>query len=277
MNQSILKSIITEEFNGLLREVEYQKDDIINPANIDLYVEYDKLNDELFAGELPRVQMQWSKRKGNLGHVKVNFNRETKYGIIKYLAMSSFHAMPYRVFRNTLAHEMIHIKQTQDRTIDRRNPHGYDFMIEAERINNMGLGFKITKRSEEQLGISDTMVNNKMLVAIMMNIDGRDVLALTTPNVFRREGDRVFQIYEALIKQGKYRNIKFVVVESKNVKLLKYRQNRSFNTGVSYGPLPDELRDELSQDRVLIRVEIPPNGMSEDVNDASNWEEIIIV
>lgn len=281
-NSKILESIISEEFNKLLQEVEYQDSDIIDPTSIGLINEYIKLNKELFNNELPKVSMRWSNRKGNLGHVKAFFNRLTNEAKIEYLAISSFHAMPYKVFKDTLAHEMIHIKLLTYGGHNRTDPHDYKFFKEADRINSMGLGYNITKSSEEQLGISDTVTNNKILIGMIFNIDGKNFLSVTTPNVFRTEGELVFNLFKKFVNNGKYRKVEITVVESKNVQMLKYKIGRTFRRGFSYGPLPDELLNQLLQDRVLVKTEYQLGGESgisesENLDDAGNWEEIIII
>lgn len=87
---------------GMLHEIEYQDNDTIDSNRINLIAEYDKLNSQLFNDELPNVPMQWSNRKGNLGHVRAMINRHTRESEIKHLAISSFHAMTYMIFKNTV-------------------------------------------------------------------------------------------------------------------------------------------------------------------------------
>jgi len=146
----------------------------------------------------------------------------------------------------------------------------------------MGLGYNITKSSEEQLGISDTVTNNKILIGMIFNIDGKNFLSVTTPNVFRTEGELVFNLFKKFVNNGKYRKVEITVVESKNVQMLKYKIGRTFRRGFSYGPLPDELLNQLLQDRVLVKTEYQLGGESgisesENLDDAGNWEEIIII
>lgn len=277
-----IDSIIYEELYKLLKESDYQDNDIIDPTKISLTDEYSKLNGDLFGNTLPRISMRWSNRKGNLGHVKALFNRLTREAKIEYLAISSFHAMPYRIFKDTLAHEMIHIKLLTYGGHDRRDPHDYNFMKEANRINGMGLGYNITKSSEEKLGISNTVSNNKLLVGIMLNIDGTNYLSVTTPNVFKAEGELILKSFKNSVERGRYKRVEITVVESKNVQMLKYRIGRTFRRGFSYAPLSDELLNELLQDKILLKLEFELGGEhkiseTENPNAAGNWEEIIIV
>jgi N6-adenosine-specific RNA methylase IME4 len=227
--------------------------------------------------------MQWSNRKGNLGHVRAMINQHTRESNIKHLAISSFHAMTYMIFKNTLAHEMIHIKQLSTHTFDPSSPHGYSFINEANRINRMGLGYNITKSSEEMLDISDkTRAKGKELIAILFNINGRYTVTVTTPRVFETDIDYVIRIFDRSINAGKYRKIEILAVESSNPELLKYTIQRTYKNRISHAPISDELRDDLLGSKVVKLVILErdkPRYMSETDNadDAGNWEEIIIV
>jgi len=279
MKNKVLE-IIAEEYQ-YLREVEYQDDDIIDPTRINLRDEYRKLNTLLFNDKVPEVQMKWSNRKGNLGHVKAQINRLTNEAKIAYLAISSFHAMPYKIFRNTLAHEMIHVKLLSNGQDDPHNHHGYAFHSEGRRINDMGLGFNITTRSEDQLGVSDTAMQKaagKSFICMILEIDGRKMLNVTTRRVYEAEGQNVFDLFQKLVNRGKYREVNIIVVESSDPELIKYRVSRTFRRGLSYAPVSDELLDRLLQGDA-IRSERIRNNMSEseDVNAESNWVDVTIV
>ena len=276
-----IKNIINEEL-GMLHEIEYQDTDIIDSSRLSLDDEYNKINKQLFGGQLPKVSMRWSNRKGNLGHVKALVNRMTRDYKIRYLAISSFHAMPYRVFKDTLAHEMIHIKQLSHgmQNYDPSSPHGWSFQSEANRINSMGLGYKITISSEEKMGISDKAKENaRALVAVILNIDGRNTLSVTTPNVFASDADYLFNTFEHIIQRGKYRKVEIMAVESRNPELLKYKIQRTYKKGIAHAPISDELLNDLLGSKLIKRVILErdkPRYMSETDN-VGDWEEITIV
>jgi hypothetical protein len=279
-----IRNLINEELD-MLHKVEYQDVDIIDSSRLSLDDEYNKINKQLFGGQLPKIPMRWSNRKRNLGHVRAFVNRMTKEYKIRYLAISSFHAMPYRVFKDTLAHEMIHVKQLSYGlpNYDPSSPHGRSFMGEADRINAMGLGYKITVRSEEKMDMSDkAKENTRALVAIILHIDGRNTLSVTTPNVFASDADYLFNTFEHLVQRGKYRKVEIMAVESRNPQLLKYRVQRTYKKGVAHGPMSDELLNDLLSSKLIKRVIFETGKvkyMSETDNDnnAGNWEEITIV
>jgi len=276
----MIKHIINEELDRFLNEIEYQDNDVIDKSKIDLYSEYSKLNRELFNNQLPEVQMRWSNRKSNLGHVTAYINRLTRESEIQYLAISGFYSMPYMILKNTLAHEMIHIRLLSTGEHNIRDPHDYKFFREADRINSMSLGYKITKSSEEQLGVSDTVKKKKILIAIIFEIDDKKFLSVTTPTVFQRDSHHIYRIFNNVVGRGKYRSVKITAVESKNSELLKHRTGKSYANGVTYAPLSNELLNQLLQDTVIDKREFQlggEQGISETENDVGNWEEIIII
>jgi len=275
----ILESIIKEEFDKLFEENNYNDDDIIDPTKINLIGEYRKLNNELFNSELPSIRMKWSRRKGNLGHVSAMINRMTHEAEIKHLAITSFYKMPYRIFKDTLAHEMIHVKLLTFGGHDPYNPHDYNFFKEANRINSMGLGYNITKSSEEQLGVSDSMDNGKTYIAIILDIDGRKSISVTTPKVYERDINFIFSLFQNLVNKGKYKRVEIIVIESKNPELVKYQISRSYNNKISHSPISDELLNQLLNDKVIIKKEFQlteEHKMSESDNNG-DWIEITVV
>jgi hypothetical protein len=278
-NSNVITNIITEEINKVLYENEKFNDtDIINPENIDLYREYDKLNAQLFDDKLPRVPMKWSNRKYSLGHVNAHINRASRESKINYLGMSNFHAMPYRVFKDTLAHEMIHVLLLINGKHDYGDNHGYNFHREANRINSMGLGYNITAHSNDKLGVSDS-VKGREMIAIILKINNVNYIAVTSNKVYETEFSRVVNLFERLVNRGKYNEVDITIVKSSNPLLQKYKHLRNFNSGISYSPLSDDQLNSLLQDTILTKYEVrrdKPVVMTEETHD-NNWEEVIIV
>lgn len=279
-----IKSVIQEEVKLFLTEnQQYQDTDKIDFRNINLYNEYNELNQQLFGGKLPKVMMKWSSRKTSLGHVNFRVERRSTEIIINHLAISNFYAMTYRVFLNTLAHEMIHIEQKEKGYYEeiRYNPHGNFFRSEAHRINNMGLGYNITKSNEEQLGVSDKTKNSmKSLIGIILNIDGKYYISVTTPNVFNAQHLILFRIFEKLVTRGKYKKVEITVVETQNPELIKYRVAKSFNS-VAYAPLSDALFEQLLEDKIIKNVVFERDKepvMSEETStDSTDWVSFDVI
>ena len=253
-----IKDIIQEEIETFFISEEQVDDEIIDFDNINLLQEFNVLNRELFGGDVPNVPLKWSRRKSALGHVRMKVNRTTRELLSMELWMSTFFAVTYQQFLNTMAHEMIHVllnTQSVERTgIEELyyDPHGREFMKEADRINSMGLGFNITKSNGEDLAVSDkTKANIKPLIAMIYDFDGQYNVGVTTPNVYQRDFDRLVEILQHAINRGKYNRIELNVIETQNPQLLKYTQQRSFQRSVGHASISDELLGELLDDNII--------------------------
>lgn len=255
-----INDIIQEEIETFFISEDQSDDEIIDFDNINLQQEFNKLNNQLFDNEVPDVPLKWSKRKTALGHVKIQVNRVTRVILNMELWMSTFFAVTYRQFLNVMAHEMIHVYLNTENIANAYNPHGREFMREADRINGMGLGFNITKTNGEDLAISDkTKLNVKPLIAIIYDFDGQYNVGVTTPNVYQRDFDRLVKILQSAVNRGKYNRIELNVIETKNPQLLKYTIQRSFQRSVGHAPISDKLLEELLDDNIIKTVTLEKN------------------
>lgn len=257
MIHSKLLKIIKEEFEEIIISEEPAKDEIVDFNKINLYDEYNKLDKLLFNGSLPEVPMKWSNRKRALGHVKFKHFKDTGKISDMELWISKFFSVTYQQFLNTLAHEMIHIYQ-----LSKPNPfsqmdgkHGSDFMKEAQRINNMGLGFNITKTNGEDLALSQETkekIQGKNLIVLLYKFnDEEGVIAVTTPKVYERDNRILFDFIERLVNSGRYDKIGVDVILTNNPTIHKsYRQQRSI-TSIRAQGAKKELLDDLEGDNTI--------------------------
>jgi hypothetical protein len=194
-----------------------------------------------------------------------------------------FHKTNYRQFKNTLAHEMIHVKQFVTR---KQADHGRSFDSEAYRINSMGLGFNITHKNNEEIGVSDQQMGNaKDLIAIIQEINGEYFLSVTTPKVYETDFDGLLEFYRKNVDKGQYRSVVVTVIQSRNPNLLSKRILRTMARSFSYSPLGDSLLEELLNDKIIKTINFKKgepasitysNQMAENIDDSSNWEMIEI-
>ena len=248
-----IKKIILDEIFRFLKE-EYEKNEIIDYNKIDLQNEYDKLNNLLFDNKLPKIPLKWAKTKRKLGYVKVKYHNFSIKGLTLYI--STFYKITYQQFLDTLAHEMIHIYQIYVSDDPYRmlhnmfyDPHGQDFVEQANRINNMGLGFHITKTNEETLSVSNAI--KKDLIAIIFDLDGQYYLSVTTPKTFNEDLDVIIRIMNHAIDRGKYNRIEINAIETQNPELLKYPIKRSYKRAVAYTKINNDFLEELLNDKII--------------------------
>ena len=146
-----------------LLEVYYEhvKNEMVDFDKIDLVYEYNKLNDHIFNGELPlansgagdsatnSVQIRWNSGKNAHGRTSYSYKPDpnsgkiwtgkgwqtTNYKVVPgsiKVTMSKFLDVPYHVFLDTLAHEMIHGEQWRRRSRS-RNDHDAFWQRAADR------------------------------------------------------------------------------------------------------------------------------------------------
>lgn len=226
---------------------QHTDDEIVDFDQIDLQDEFEKLNSLLFGGIIKPVQMIWNTRRSAHGTVKASRNRLTGAITIKSLGISKFLDVPYKVFKDTLAHEMIHVYLLQQGIDD---GHGYRFRGEMNRINSMGLGFNVTVTMDSSnFGLSKHAVAKaKELVFILIDTNlKKNLLVVVTPNVYRTEGHQLERLYGRLVVARKYLWAKGEAFKSSDPSLLKYSQNRNFRSGVSYTSIDETTAENLKR------------------------------
>ena len=257
--KTFIKTLLRESLIGEAKE--HTDDEIVDFNEIDLQHEYNKLNELLFNGNLQPVTMLWNKRKGAHGVVKGTRNRLTGKITLKSLSMSQFLKVPYRFFKDVLAHEMIHVYWMQ-KDIDAK--HGELFIQEMNRINSMGLGFNVSVKSDSsetsKFEMSSDIVKQGMeLVFLLIQTDKEaNLLSVMKYDTYKSEAYKVAGIYKHLIvKKPKYKTAMGEFYLSTNPKLQAQKIQRAFNGGVSYIRLDSDIADGLKKDaKFLSKFEI---------------------
>ena len=235
-----------DELRKLIREMimseayNHTDDEIVTFDNIDLQYEYNKLNDMLFNGELTKVSMSWANTKGKHGSVKFRAlnmgGKARKVQSITGLFLSKYFKIPYKMFKDTLAHEMIHVKNLQDamrsnRVIYTNEGHGSDFIREMNRINSMGLGFKISVTGEESYDVADHVKGKQMYIAVvkLKGLKNDTFIVGMTPSAYAQK-----EQMERIFSRGPYSSVSIDYYKTNNPYFSKFSAQRNFNTSVSY-------------------------------------------
>lgn len=156
--------------------------------------------------------------------------------------MSKFFKIPYKMFKDTLAHEMIHVKNLQDDIKSKRKhykseAHGFDFIKEMNRINSMGLGFKVSVKGEESYDVADDVKGRNVYGAII-KLDGfsksGEFVAVMVPKAYASRKETLERIFNNLITSGKYKSVEIEYFQSNNPYFLRFPVQRNFDRKVSY-------------------------------------------
>lgn len=249
--KTFIKKLLRE---SLIDEAkEHTDDEIVDFNEIDLQHEYDKLNNLLFDGQLQPVTMLWNKRKGAHGVVKATRNKFTHKVTIKSLSMSQFLEIPYKFFKDVLAHEMIHVYWLQN---DVNAGHGPLFIKQMNRINSMGLGFNVSVRSDSSVTSNFQMSSHaikkgmELVFSLVQTDKDENMLSVMKYDTYKSEAYKIGSIYRFLIvKQPKYKTAMGEFYLSTNPKLQMQKIQRSFgSSGVSYVRLNRDVAEELKKD-----------------------------
>jgi hypothetical protein len=281
MEKGALKSKIKNKLREslFLSEVrEHTNEEIVDFNEIDLQYEYNKLNDLLFDGKLQPVTMLWNKRKGAHGVVKGSRNRATGKITLKSLSMSQFLKVPYKFFKDVLAHEMIHVFWMQQ---DVNAKHGPLFVQQMNRINSMGLGFNVSVRSDSsetsKFEMSADVVKQGMeLVFSLIETDKeKNMFSVMKYDAYKEQGYRIANIYNFLVnKKPKYRFATGEFFLSTNPKLQASKIQRSFGS-ISYTIIDDAIANDLKKDAKFLskfEVDKSPDGPDWSGPDKPNPE-----
>lgn len=242
-----LRKTIRGIVKSLSEAKQHTDDEIVDFDEIDLQDEYNKLNSLIFDGKLKPVDMIWNTRRASHGVVKAQRNRRTGEIMIKSLGMSKFLDIPYKVFKDTLAHEMIHVFLLQQGIND---GHGYKFKSEMYRINSLGHGFNVSVTLDSsgfELSKNAQAKAKELVFYLVESNSKKNMLVVVTPNVYQKDGHELEKLYGRLVVSRKYLWIKGEVFKSSDPNLMKYSQNRSFRSGVSYVPIEQDVADELKR------------------------------
>lgn len=239
------------KFMTLLNELkEHTDDEIVDFNEISLTNEFEKLNKLLFNNELQTPNMKWHSNKGDHGNVKATKNKMT--GVIKIVAlsMSKFLEIPYKFFKDVLAHEMIHTYWIQKGHF--KEQHGPLFQREMHRINSLGLGFNVTiKGDSSNYKISQAVVKQGkeyVFCIIYSRHNSQIMLSVMSLPTYITEGRLISRIYENLTKKGKYKHIHGEFYMSTNPMLQKEKIQRSFAKSIGYTNITHEQYAELLKD-----------------------------
>jgi len=278
-----------------LLEVYYEhvKNEMVDFDKVDLVYEYNKLNDHIFNGELPlavssvgdsatnSVQIRWNSGKNAHGRTSYSYKADpnsgkiwtgkgwqtTGYKVVPgsiKVTMSKFLDVPYHVFLDTLAHEMIHVYQVCNGVFKEPNGnHGQVFHQQMDRINGMNLGFKVNVELDTNaLGLKvHSNIKAKPAIAIIFTFNNtKRGLSVFTPNAYHNQRDRIDSIFNYNTgKNNKYAIVTGEVYETQIHDLLQMKHQKSLNS-LSTSVVPDDLLTKVATEGKLIAKFVSEKG-----------------
>lgn len=189
---------ILEIYKELLETINNK--DVIDFNDINLSSEFNGLNDLLFRGEIVPIPIRWGLDKDRIGSLYYVKDDAGKY-VIRGLRISKFYNLTYGQFKNTLAHEMIHVYLLQQGIDDN---HDEPFLKEMNRINGMGLGFNITVSEEfDDYPVISSHVKAKELVFFTFKYGGSNHIILMTNDTYKNKYKLIANGFKSYGKENK--------------------------------------------------------------------------
>jgi hypothetical protein len=254
MNILLTESQLTK-LKHILKEEDQPMDDMVDFDQINLQYEYAKLNDMLFNGELPKVPMMWDKTKTAHGRLKKWTRRDTGKVVKMEMMVSRFYDVPYKVFRNTLAHEMIHVFQAINDIEEGDGNHGQVFHREMNRINGMGLGFNVSVKldiTKLDLKVSGSVKAVRLVAVVLTFNDNEKVLSILTPNCYQNDMIHLANIFEYSIRKGEYTKVEASIFDTQIPSLRRLKANSSIKKTISWVRAPQDMINMVMNEGSLI-------------------------
>jgi len=234
-----MKKLIQELFRRMILETINDKD-VIDFNDINLTSEFNRLNGLLFGSEIAPIPIRWGMDKNLIGTVYYAKDESGKE-IIRGLRMSRFYDLTYGQFKNTLAHEMIHVYLSQQGI---EHEHDEPFLKEMNRINGMGLGFNITV-SEELDDYPDisSHVKGKELVFFTFEDGGSNYILVISKDTYK---DKKRVISNAFNGSGGF-------WLSSNVLLRNFPVQKILGSNIKFNLISDDMLNKLFVDSKKIK------------------------
>ena len=264
-----MRIAISESQLRMLNEVhkDHPLDELVNFDHIDFKYEYRKLNELLFDGLLPVIEIRWDKSKHTHGVTKITRNKYTGQVLKVTMAISNFYDVTYRMFRDTLAHEMIHVWQATNNIREANGNHGPKFIQQMNRINGMNLGFDI-KISEDLsdlyskgiLKVSAKHKPRKLYVAVIDLDNSRTIMGILSPSCYTKDEAQLGKLYAQTTKKGKHQKVEGTIYETEIADLLAFSINNSLRKSLSFMEAPDDILNQIKQQGKIVNRFVSQNG-----------------
>ena len=160
------------------------------------------------------------------------------------MVLSKFLSVPYHVFLNTLAHEMIHVYQGVHEIREENGNHGPVFYEQMKRINSMGLGFNVSVTLDSSDLPVAGHIKVKPLVVMLFNYGStKGIAVMDTKLVLDSSG--VDKIWNYATRTGKTKKVEGDLYVCEIPDLMKKHINKSLKSLSWSSSSNQELEDKI--------------------------------
>lgn len=221
----------------------------------DIKKEFDELNKLLFNNEVPFPEISFDSHKTRVAWVDSK-GTYTKRGLSEvYNIVLHFNknlSLTPEQFRNTLAHEMIHLLLYERKIFnDYGGDHGVYFTREMDRINNMNIGIKISPKNDTISPFQQRPKKEKEFYVIFFNWKDEKILC---PFSVKEECEKFWDIAMKSFKISAPKNITIYLAKTTLNEINFYSVARTTKNVKQY-KIPEELYQKLIDESEILRKE----------------------
>jgi predicted SprT family Zn-dependent metalloprotease len=210
----------------------------------DIKEEFDRLNELLFDNEVIYPEISFDPHKTRVAWVSF------KDGVV--LHFNKNYSLTPEQFKNTLAHEMIHILLYQRKIMrDYGGDHGIYFTREMDRINNMNVGIKISPKNDTLTPFQQRQKKEKEFYVIFFNWKDEKILC---PFSVKEECEKFWDIAMKSFKISSPKDLTIYMAKTTLNEINFYSVARAAKNVKQYR-IPEELYQKLLSESEILRKE----------------------
>lgn len=221
----------------------------------DIKKEFDELNKLLFDNEVPFPDISFDSHKTRVAWVscKGTYNKSGWSDIYDItLHYNKNLSLSQEQFRNTLAHEMIHLLLYKRKVFkDYGGDHGIYFTREMDRINNMNVGIKIAPKNDTITPFQQRQKKKKDFYVIFFNWKDEKILC---PFSVKEECEKFWDIAMKSFKISSPKDITIYLAKTSLNEINFYSVSRTTKNVKQYR-IPEELYTKLLKESEILRKE----------------------
>jgi len=221
----------------------------------DIKKEFDNLNKLLFDNEVPFPEISFDSHKTRVAWVssKGEYNKSgwsNIYDIVLHFNKNI--SLTPEQFKNTLAHEMIHLLLYHRRIFrDYGGDHGVIFTREMDKINNMNVGIKISPKNDTITPFQQREKKEKDFYVIFFNWKDEKILC---PFSVKEECEKFWDIAMKSFKISSPKDLILYMAKTTLNEINFYSVARTAKNVKQY-KIPEELYNRLIGESEIIRKE----------------------
>lgn len=238
------------DFKRISENINYQPEDVIELKGYNFTDIFNLVNKECFDNKLTIIPFELSNTKSYTASFNYIINKRTREITDQKFKFSTLFKITFQKLKNIMAHEMIHyyLRSINDKE---KSAHGYSFKREMNRINNLGLGYKISIHDDEPGELHNDVISKKTPQKIFVTFETKSKrgYALFPKNSYSK------QDLMKMVNLYGYKNVNVYSTTSPHTKPLKTSSYQYFTINAQYEHLLDNVFNDFENTHFLYSIE----------------------